>query len=53
VKVAEAFSAYSEKLEAPGDIEVALNRGLEQIGQGKTGLLDVILEEALPFGRNK
>ena len=53
VKVAEAFSAYGEKLEAPEDIEAALNRGLEQIGQGKTALLDVILEEIMPFGRNR
>jgi acetolactate synthase-1/2/3 large subunit len=49
VKVAEAFSAYGEKLEDPGDIEAALNRGLGQIGQGKTTLLDVILEETAPF----
>ena len=53
VKVAEAFDAYGEKLETPGDIEAALNRGLDQIGQGKTALLDVILEESLPFGRNR
>ncbi len=48
VKVAEAFSAYGEKLEAPGDIEAALNRGLHQIGQGKAALLDVVLEESFP-----
>jgi acetolactate synthase-1/2/3 large subunit len=47
-KIAEAFGAYGEKLEAPGDIEAALNRGLEQIAQGKTALLDVILENIFP-----
>ncbi len=43
VKVAEAFAAYGEKLEEPEDIEPALKRGLQQIAQGKTALLDVIL----------
>ena len=53
VKVAEAFGAYGEKLESPGDIEAALNRGLEHIKEGKTALLDVVLEETPPFGRNR
>ena len=53
VKVAEAFGAYGEKLEDPGEIEAALKRGLEQIAQGKTALLDVILEEILPPQRGK
>ncbi len=49
VKVAEAFGAYGEKLENPGDIEAALNRGLKQIARGKASLLDVILEDATPM----
>lgn len=52
VKIAGAFDAYGEKLEAPGDIEAALKRGLEQISKGKAALLDVILEETLPFRRD-
>lgn len=51
VKVAEAFGAYGEKLEAPENIEAALKRGLEQVEKGRTALLDVILEETLPFRR--
>lgn len=43
-KVAEAFDAYGERLEEPGDIEPALNRVLQQIAQGRAALLDVILD---------
>jgi acetolactate synthase-1/2/3 large subunit len=43
-KVAEAFDAYSERLEEPDDIEPALNRALQQIATGKPALLDVILD---------
>jgi acetolactate synthase-1/2/3 large subunit len=42
-KIAEAFGAYGEKLEEPREIESALNRGLKQLAQGRTVLLDVIL----------
>ena len=49
VKVAEAFGAYGEKLQEPGDIEAALKRGLEQIAQGKAALLDVIMENIPPI----
>ncbi len=48
VKVAEAFGAYGEELKDPRDIEAALNRGLKQTAQGKTALLDVILENSFP-----
>ncbi len=43
-KVAEAFGAYGERVEEPGDIEPALNRALQQIGQGRAALLNVILD---------
>jgi len=49
VKVAEAFGAYGERLEEPGDIPAALKRGLRQVARGKTALLDVILENTSPF----
>jgi len=49
VKVAEAFGAYGERLEDPGDIGAALERGLKQVARGKTALLDVVLEKASPF----
>ncbi len=49
VKIAEAFGAYGERLEDPGDIETALKRGLEQISQGRTALLDVMLDNTPPF----
>jgi thiamine pyrophosphate-dependent acetolactate synthase large subunit-like protein len=48
-KVAEAFGAYGERLEEPGEIEAALKRGLEQIARGKTALLDVVLENTFPM----
>ncbi|GAG35236.1 unnamed protein product, partial [marine sediment metagenome] len=43
-KVAEAFDTYGERLEEPDDIELALNRALQQIVMGKAALLDVILD---------
>jgi acetolactate synthase-1/2/3 large subunit len=44
VKLAEAFGAYGEKIEEPEDIEPALNRALEELAQGRSALLDVIVE---------
>jgi acetolactate synthase-1/2/3 large subunit len=49
VKVAEAFGAYGEKIDKPGDIESALKRGLEQISQGRAALLDVMVEDFSPM----
>ena len=43
-KVAEAFDAYGERLEEPGDIEPALDRALQHIARGRAALLDVILD---------
>jgi acetolactate synthase-1/2/3 large subunit len=43
-KIAEAFDVYGERVEAPDDIEPALNRALEQITMGRAALLDVILD---------
>jgi acetolactate synthase-1/2/3 large subunit len=43
-KVGEAFHAYSERLEDPEEIEPAIERALRQIANGKSALLDVILD---------
>ena len=43
-RIAEAFDAYGEKVEEPGEIESALNRALEQLAMGRAALLDVVLE---------
>jgi len=43
-KIAEAFNAYGERLVEPEDIEPALKRALQQLVQGKTALLDVIID---------
>ena len=42
-KLAAVFDAYGEKLEKPEEMETVLNRGLEQLGKGKTVILDTIL----------
>lgn len=43
-KVAEAFDAYGERLDEPDEIESALNRALEHIANGRSALIDVILD---------
>jgi acetolactate synthase I/II/III large subunit len=40
-RLAEAFGAYGEKVEKPEDVEGALRRGLQQLAQGRTALLDI------------
>ena len=45
VKLAEAFGAYGEKIEEPADLEPALKRAFEELAQGRSVLLDVILEK--------
>lgn len=42
-RLAEAFGAYGEKLTRAMDIEAVLKRGLDQLSQGKTSLLDVVV----------
>ncbi|MFC1901972.1 thiamine pyrophosphate-dependent enzyme [Chloroflexota bacterium] len=44
VKIAEAFDAYGERVETPGDIKPALNRALKQIAMGRAALIDLIVE---------
>jgi acetolactate synthase-1/2/3 large subunit len=43
-KLGEAFHAYAERLEGPEQIEPALDRALRHIANGKSVLLDVILD---------
>jgi acetolactate synthase-1/2/3 large subunit len=43
VKLAEAFGAYGERIKQPAEIEPALNRGLEQMAQGRAALLEVVM----------
>lgn len=43
-KVAEAFDAYGERLDEPDEIEPTLNRALQQVANGRSALIDVILD---------
>jgi acetolactate synthase-1/2/3 large subunit len=43
-KVGEAFHTYAERLEDPEEIERALENALRQMANGKSALLDVILD---------
>jgi acetolactate synthase I/II/III large subunit len=41
--IARAFDGYGEKVEEPGEVRAALQRGLRAIAQGQTALLDIRL----------
>jgi acetolactate synthase-1/2/3 large subunit len=41
--LARAFNGYGEKVEEPGEVRAALQRGLKAIAQGQTALLDIRL----------
>ena len=43
-KLAEAFGGYGETVEDPSDVKPALKRALEEVGNGRAGLLDVVLK---------
>ncbi|MDC0033397.1 thiamine pyrophosphate-binding protein [Alphaproteobacteria bacterium] len=43
-KVAEAFGAYGEQVTDPEDLEAALARGLQATKEGKSAILDVIVQ---------
>jgi acetolactate synthase-1/2/3 large subunit len=43
-KVAEAFGSYGETVEDPSEVKTALQRALEEVGNGRAGLLDVVLQ---------
>ena len=42
-KIAEAFGAYSEKLESNEEIQPAIERALRELKRGRTALLDVVM----------
>jgi acetolactate synthase-1/2/3 large subunit len=42
--IARAFDGYGEKVEEPGEVRTALERGLQAVGRGQTALIDVWLE---------
>jgi acetolactate synthase-1/2/3 large subunit len=43
-KIGESFGAYSVKLEDPNEIEPALKGALEQMGKGRSALIDLVLD---------
>ena len=42
--VVRAFDGYGEKVEEPGDVRPALERGLKALGNGQVALIDIWLE---------
>jgi acetolactate synthase-1/2/3 large subunit len=41
--LAESVGGYGEQVEDPGELLSALRRGMEQVHQGKTAVIDVLL----------
>ena len=41
--LARVFDGYGEKVEAPGEVRAAIERGLKAIGSGKLALVDMRL----------
>lgn len=48
-KVAQVFEAFADKITEPEDVEAGLKWGLNHISQGKTVLLDVVLDSTPPM----
>ena len=48
--LARAFDGYGEKVEDPGQVRAALQRGLEAVAGGRLALLDMRLEPINPGG---
>jgi acetolactate synthase-1/2/3 large subunit len=42
-KLAEAYGGWGERVEKPGEVRAAIQRGLAQVAQGKLALLDMVL----------
>jgi len=42
--IARAFEGYGERVEEPGEVRAAMERGLQAVGRGQTALLDMRLE---------
>ncbi|MGH7817483.1 MAG: hypothetical protein ACREOR_08860 [Candidatus Binatia bacterium] len=47
--VARAFDGYGEKVEDPGEVRAALQRGLKAVAGGQVALIDVRLSKAVEF----
>ena len=44
--IARAFEGYGEKVEEPGEVRAALQRGLKALAGGQMALIDVRLAKA-------
>jgi len=44
-KIAEAFGGFGETVEEPAEVKPALERAVEEMGEGRLSLLDVILKQ--------
>jgi acetolactate synthase-1/2/3 large subunit len=42
-KLAEAYGGWGERVEKPGELRAAFERGLAQAAQGRLALIDVVL----------
>ncbi len=49
--IAKAFDGYGEKVEDPGEVRAALQRGLKAIAGGQVALIDIRLEPVNEAGR--
>ncbi len=45
-KIAEAFGGFGETVEEPSEVKPALERAIEEMGEGRLSLLDVILKQS-------
>jgi acetolactate synthase-1/2/3 large subunit len=48
VKLAEAYGGCGERVEQPGELRAALERGLKQVAAGRLALVDIVLEPVDP-----
>jgi thiamine pyrophosphate-dependent acetolactate synthase large subunit-like protein len=44
--IARAFEGYGEKVEEPGEVRAALQRGLKAVAGGQVALIDIRLAKA-------
>ena len=44
--IARAFDGYGEKVEEPGEVRAALQRGLKAVAGGQVALIDIRLAKA-------
>jgi thiamine pyrophosphate-dependent acetolactate synthase large subunit-like protein len=46
ILIARAFDGYGEKVEEPGKVRAALQRGLKAVASGQAALIDIRLAKA-------